>query len=106
MFTKRDELSNRIGLLDKECFRLKSQIEKIEENQESQISYLWEEYEITPNNAAQYRNDELSDRQEMKKEIGRMKEDIRKLGPVNVNAIADYKELLERHSFRDSMRIL
>ena len=99
MFTKRDELSNRIGLLDKECFRLKSQIEKIEENQESQISYLWEEYEITPNNAAQYRNEELSDRQEMKKEIGRMKEDIRKLGPVNVNAIADYKELLERHSF-------
>ena len=35
MFTKRDELSNRIGLLDKECFRLKSQIEKIEETRKA-----------------------------------------------------------------------
>ena len=93
IFKKRDELSERIGLLDKECFRLKSQMDKIEESRENQISYLWEEYEITPNNAVQYRKEELNDRQEMKKEIGRMKEEIRKLGSVNVNAIEDYKEL-------------
>ena len=99
IFKKRDELSERIGLLDKECFRLKSQMDKIEESRENQISYLWEEYEITPNNAAQYRKEELNDRQEMKKEIGRMKEEIRKLGSVNVNAIEDYKELSERHTF-------
>lgn len=99
IFKKRDELSDRIGLLDKECFRLKSQVDKIEESRENQISYLWEEYEITPNNAAQYRKEELTDRQEMKKEISRMKDEIRKLGSVNVNAIEDYKELLERHTF-------
>lgn len=99
IFKKRDELSDRIGLLDKECFRLKSQTDKIEESRENQISYLWEEYEITPNNAAQYRKEELTDRQEMKKEISRMKDEIRKLGSVNVNAIEDYKELLERHTF-------
>ena len=50
-FEKRDQLSERTSLLDKECFRLKSQAEKIEEQRETQISYMWEEYEITPNNA-------------------------------------------------------
>ena len=98
-FEKRDALSGQISLLDKECFRLKSQVEKIEENREAQISYMWEEYEITPNNALQYKKEELTDRQEMQKEIGKIKEEIRRLGTVNVNAIEDYKELLERHTF-------
>ena len=98
-FEKRDQLSERTSLLDKECFRLKSQAEKVEEQRETQISYMWEEYEITPNNALTYRKEELTDRQEMKKEVSRIKDEIRKLGSVNVNAIEDYKELSERHAF-------
>ena len=35
----------------------------------------------------------------MKRQAAQIKDDIRKLGPVNVNAIEDYKELLERHTF-------
>lgn len=98
-FEKRDHLSEKTSLLDKECFRLRSQTEKIEEQRENQISYMWEEYEITPNNALQYRNEELTDRQAIKKDVLRIKDEIRKLGSVNVNAIEDYKELLERHTF-------
>ena len=98
-FVKRDELSNQISLLDKECFRLKTQAEKIEENREARISYMWDEYEITPNNAQQYRKEELSDRHVMKQQIHKLKYEIRSLGSVNVNAIEDYKELLERHTF-------
>ena len=71
----------------------------MEEQRETQISYMWEEYEITPNNALTYRKEELTDRQEMKKEVSRIKDEIRKLGSVNVNAIEDYKELSERHAF-------
>ena len=70
---KRDELSNQISLLDKECFRLKTQAEKIEENREARISYMWEEYEITPNNALQYRKEELGDRHVMKQQIHKLK---------------------------------
>ena len=98
-FEKRDHLSEKTSLLDKECFRLRSQTEKIEEQRESQISYMWEEYEITPNNALQYRREELSDSQAIKKDVLRIKDEIRKLGSVNVNAIEDYKNLLERHTF-------
>ncbi|MBU5481768.1 chromosome segregation protein SMC [Blautia sp. MSJ-19] len=98
-FEKRDHLSEKTSLLDKECFRLRSQAEKIEEQRETQISYMWEEYEVTPNNALQYRREELNDRQEIRKNVLRIKDEIRKLGSVNVNAIEDYKELLERHTF-------
>ena len=98
-FEKRDELSGQISLLDKECFRLKTQAEKIEENREARISYMWEEYEITPNNALQYRKEEMNDRHVMKQQIHKLKEEIRSLGSVNVNAIEDYKELLKRHTF-------
>lgn len=98
-FEKRDELSNRMNLLDKECFRLNNQKERLEESQESQISYMWEEYEVTPVNAQNYRMEEVPERSELKKEIAQLKDSIRKLGDVNVNAIEDYKNLLERHTF-------
>lgn len=98
-FEKRDHLSEKTSLLDKECFRLRSQTEKIEEQRENRISYMWEEYEITPNNALQYRKEELTDAQSIKSDVNRIKDEIRKLGSVNVNAIEDYKELLERHTF-------
>ena len=39
------------------------------------------------------------DFQEIRKDVSRIKEEIRRLGSVNVNAIEDYKELLERHTF-------
>ena len=98
-FEKRDELSGKISLLDKECYRLKSQIEKLEEHREAQIAYMWSEYEITPNNALQYKKEELTDLKKMKQKIAQVKDEIRKLGNVNVNAIEEYKEISERHTF-------
>jgi len=98
-FEKRDQLSGQIGLLDKECYRLQGQMEKLEESREERIAYMWEEYEITPNNALSYRKEELTDLSEMKKQVAQVKDEIRRLGSVNVNAIEDYKELLERHTF-------
>ncbi len=98
-FEKRDELSGQMNLLDKELFRLNQQLEKLTESQEQKISYMWEEYEITPNSAKSYRNEEMQDGAKIKKEINEIKEEIRKLGNVNVNAIEDYKELKERHTF-------
>ena len=98
-FDRRDELSQRISRLDKECFRLESQREKLEEAKEEQAAYLWEEYELTPSEAEARKNPQFTDRRGMKKEISSLKEGIRALGPVNVNAIEDYKNLLERHTF-------
>ena len=98
-FHKRDELSNRINLLDKECFRLNNQRERLEESKESQINYMWDEYQITPVLAQKYRMEEIPERGELKKDIAQLKDSIRKLGDVNVNAIEEFKKLQERHGF-------
>ncbi|MDD2973340.1 MAG: chromosome segregation protein SMC [Lachnospiraceae bacterium] len=98
-FKSREEISDRISALDKEVYRLNSQKEKLEESIESQINYMWDEYEITLSDAASMRNEELSDLSVMKREIGELKDQIRKLGDVNVNAIEDYKNLMERYEF-------
>ncbi|MBQ1490434.1 MAG: AAA family ATPase, partial [Blautia sp.] len=99
VFSRRDELSGRINLLDKECVRLRAQKEKQEEAQEGRISYLWEEYELTPSRAGELRDETLNDMREMKRELGKIREEIKNLGSVNVGAIEEYKDVSERHDF-------
>lgn len=98
-FTRREELSEKIRLLDKENFRLTAQKEKLEEAKDSQANYMWEEYGLGIGTAAELRNEAYSDLAQLKKDIQTLKNEIKALGNVNVNAIEDYKELSERHSF-------
>ncbi|MBQ0042627.1 MAG: chromosome segregation protein SMC [Lachnospiraceae bacterium] len=98
-FSEREQLSERMSALDKEVYRLNARREKLEESIESRISYMWTEYEITLNDAASLRNIELNDLPSMKKDIAELKNQIRGLGDVNVNAIEDYKNLMERYTF-------
>ena len=98
-FQKREDISKHIGELDKEIFRLNSQREKLEEALEYQNNYMWEEYEITLHQAMALRKEEDTNLPELKKKIAAIKEEIRKLGDVNVNAIEDYKEISERYEF-------
>ncbi len=98
-FNEREDLSKQMNSLDKEVYRLNSQKEKLENSIESQINYMWDEYEITLSDAASMRNEEMDDLPAMKKDISRLKDEIRKLGDVNVNAIEDYKNLMERYTF-------
>lgn len=98
-FSTREEISERKNALDKEVYRLNSQREKLEESMESHINYMWNEYEITLSSAAGMRNEEMTDIPTMRKQISAIKDEIKKLGDVNVNAIEDYKNLMERYTF-------
>ncbi len=98
-FKDRETLAEKMGSLDKEVYRLNSQQEKFQETLDNQINYMWDEYEITLSDAAALRNEELTDLSAMKKEIASLKEQIKKLGDVNVNAIEDYRNLMERFTF-------
>lgn len=98
-FKDREALSEKMAGLDKEVYRLNAQREKLQDMTESQINYMWDEYEITLSDAAGMRNEELNDLPAMKRDISTLKDQIKKLGDVNVNAIEDYKNLMERYSF-------
>ena len=98
-FTQREDLSRIMSDLDKEMFRLNQQKEKTENAQESLSNYMWEEYEITYHAAKEQEvltNVNVSD---LKKQIAEIRNEIRKLGNVNVNAIEEYKSVSERYEF-------
>ncbi|MDD7178067.1 MAG: chromosome segregation protein SMC [Lachnospiraceae bacterium] len=98
-YQKNDELSGQIGNLEKEIFRLNNSQEKLSEAKEYQTSYMWNEYELTYHNALALRGEDTYTLPELKKLISGVKDEIRKLGDVNVNAIEDFKELNERYTF-------
>lgn len=103
-FARREELSGRIALLDREAFRLAGQLEKLAEAAEARINYLWEEYELTPSAAAEQRDERFLDQAANKKQIAALKNSIRGLGDVNVNAIEDYRQVSERYEFLTGQR--
>lgn len=96
---KREELSRHMSDLDKEIFRLESRKEGYEQASEKQINYMWDEYEITYNHALELRDKNLTDLAFMRKRTQTLKNEIRALGSVNVNAIEDYKNVSERYEF-------
>ena len=96
---KREDLNRHMTELDKEVFRLNSRKEGYEESLEKQVNYMWEEYELTYNHALEIRDENLTDLTFMKKRIQELRGEIKALGPVNVNAIEDYKELSSRYEF-------
>ena len=98
LFTKREELSEKKNLLNKEIYRLDSLVERNENYREKNIAYLWDEYELTPADIEPKDYKEL-DFDTLKKEIAELKKEIKELGNVNVNAIEEYKEVKERHDF-------
>lgn len=98
-FDEREELSSKLAALDKELFRLNNQKEKQEERLDAQTSYLWNEYELMPSEAMQMRQEGYHNLTKLRRFANERKDQIKALGNVNVNAIEDYKEVLERYTF-------
>ena len=98
-FEKRDELSGEKNRLEQEIFRLESQKERLQESLDTLTAYLYDQYEMTPDQAERFAPAEPMERAPLRREIAAAKSDIKDLGSVNVNAIEEYKELRERHTF-------
>ena len=76
---------------------------KIEEDITEIINKMWEEYELTPNNAGNYpmpENVQLTQRK-----VNNLRTDIRELGSVNVDSIEEYKNLKQRYDFMCEQRL-
>ena len=97
----REELMERMNGFDKEVYRLTSTREKFDEKQQELLNYMWENYELTYHQAKAAAGVEqpAESLQELKKKIAELKAQMKDLGPVNVNAIDDYKDVLERYEF-------
>ncbi len=96
---KREALLEEVNRLDKESFRLDGQMEKLAEQKESLINYLWNEYELTPVAARAFDQAEEESPSKIRDHIQELKKTIRALGDVNVGAIEEYRDVNERYTF-------
>ena len=98
-FDKKEEISKEITRLEKEIYRLDTQREKAQDAIEYQNNYMWNEYELTLHAAMELKNPEYTNGDAMKKAISGLRDDIRRMGNVNVNAIEEFKEISARYTF-------
>ncbi len=99
---KREGFQADIAILDKELYRLTAQKERFCDTLDASVNYMWEEYGLTPSEAAVWGNEHTQpsmEAGELKKRAASVKNEIKALGVVNVNAIEDYKEVSERYEF-------
>lgn len=104
LYEDRDAINERKAGLERERIRLENQKEKLGENTESRIKYMWEEYNLTLVASRELKDDTLGELPQMRQESMKLKSEIRNLGDVNVGAIEEYRELSERYSFLTGQR--
>ena len=76
---------------------------KIEQDIEIVVNKLWEEYELTPNNVENYtRPDNI---QETTKRVNSLRNKIKDLGSINIDAIEEYTQTKQRYDFMCEQRL-
>lgn len=70
---------------------------------DNSLQYLQEEYSLTFERAI-LDYPRTTEKEEAKTEVKRLKREIERLGPVNINAIEQYEQVNERHEFLVSQR--
>lgn len=101
-----DEINSKLKLIDD----LKEQINKIEIKKsklevelEQVVNKMWEEYEITPNNAENYAKPENV--AVVQKRVNELRNQIKNLGSINVDSIEEYKQTKERYDFMTEQKV-
>ncbi len=108
--SKIEEKENHAKLLTEDSFILQSQFGKIDAKKvrieaelEAVIGKLWDEYELTYITAVELRKCLESDALSQKR-LSELKNEIKALGNINIDAIEEYKVVKERYEFLSTQR--
>ena len=92
-----------IEQLKAQIVKLEVKKEKLDNSIQDIINKMWEEYELTPNNAKDYKKPEnVADTQ---KRVNKLRKSIKELGSINVDSIQEYKTMKERYDFMSEQRV-
>ncbi len=97
------EKMEQLMLVKQELARLENRSAKAEFELENIVNKLWDEYELTLSEAEKYRTD-IGSYHKAQRRVNELKNLIRGLGNVNVDAIEEYKNVSERFEFLDGQR--
>lgn len=89
--------------IEKEKDRLEIRKENIDSKCHALYDNMWDEYEITYVSAKEYEKLNMSP-EDMHKEERKLRNDLRALGSVNMNAVEEYKAVSERYEYMKKNR--
>ena len=89
--------------LKEQIIKIDVKKEKLEQDIESIINKLWEEYEITPNNAVEYKKPDNV--QATTKHVNSLRNKIKDLGSINIDSIEEYNQTKQRYDFMCEQRL-
>jgi len=102
-----EDITSKMSVLDslkEEIIKIGVKKDKVKEDIDVITNKLWEEYEITPNNAnGNYEKPENV--AVTTKKVNTLRNKIRDLGSVNVDSINEYKEVSKRYDFMCEQRL-
>lgn len=98
--SEKDKQSRRDVLL-RETERLQNRKENVLTEYDSLVAKLWDEYELTVSEAEKEKA-ELESITKSQKRLAQLRQNIRALGSVNVDAIEEYKNVSQRYEFLKS----
>jgi len=91
-----EDLKEQIVKMDVKKTKLEQDIEQI-------VNELWDEYEITPNNAEGFNRP--SNIATATKQVHNLRNEIKNLGSINIDSIEEYKKTKERYDFMCEQRL-
>lgn len=81
--------------------RARSRMDDMQKDYDNTIGQLWDEYEMTYSMAEEIA-EEITEPQKAQKRLNELRSKIKGLGPVNVGAIEEFREVSERYEFMKS----
>ena len=91
-----EEIKNQANKLEVKKSKLDVELEQI-------INKMWEDYEITPNTAGEFKKP--NNVAETTKEVKHLRDEIKNLGSINIDSIEKYKQTKERYDYMCEQRL-
>ncbi|QXM05893.1 chromosome segregation protein SMC [Crassaminicella indica] len=92
------KINQMVASLQDSLHKIEVKLTRLEIQQESYFNKLWESYEVTYAEALTFKKEDIN-LSESSKRIKILKKKIKDLGSVNLNAIEEYKAVMERYEF-------
>lgn len=95
--------TQKLSSLQSEQTRLESKLERYELEVDDCKNRLWENHELTYDNASEFRM-EIENINSMTRRVNELRSQIKEIGAVNVNAVEEYQKINERYEFMCAQR--
>lgn len=95
-YSSLEEIKNQLNKIEVKKSKIEVELEQV-------VNKMWEDYEITPNNAKEYKKP--NNIQETTKQVKEIRDEIKELGSINIDSIEEYKQTKERYDYMCEQRL-